>query len=648
MKKTVPRRLTSALCALVLLLSLVPPALAAGTPAVSNNSNANTYGLGFGGNYWADTIKSYLFSSGGGLTRVEYLGDQKIIVEDYSASFQLQSSRTIPFELSRWGGFFAGQSCNFFIFGQDNPGESDGVEVIRVVKYDKSWNRLGQASVCGANTCIPFDAGSLRCAEYGGTLYIHTSHKMYKSSDGVNHQANMNIAVRQSDMQVTGTGCGIGGYSSYVSHSFNQFILFDQSGRLVTADHGDGSPRALEVTQSTGTSGFCDMAFAGTTNSSNVQEFPGAFGQNATGCSVGALAETGSGYLTAYNNDDANSGFASRKIYLGYTDKASMTSRRTLVSKEVSVSTPHLAPTGLDGGWLLWNGMDKTSTTNVGDTLHYVPYYADGTFGAETTLQGVPLSDCAPICYNGKTVWYTTRSSAPVFYSLDASGVIATPANGSPSQVRNDPPKALPSGSGVTFSDVPASHWAYQDIASSVALGAVSGYKDGTFRPGDTVTIAEFTAMLGRVFFPEELAEFQAKPEYAGKPWYVPVCYALENDIFTGPLTYTIMADRRYDFKNVAGSEVNRFQMATMVYNVYHREKGYINHTEFDYLKNQITDYAPLSSDSSPWTDWGSVLAGIHLGILTGMPDGSYSGDKAVTRAQACAVINRLYTKVNS
>ena len=35
------------------------------------------------------------------------------------------------------------------------------------------------------------------------------------------------------------------------------------------------------------------------------------------------------------------------------------------------------------------------------------------------------LSDCRPIVYNGKVVWYTTNYSSPTFYQLDDSGVTA-------------------------------------------------------------------------------------------------------------------------------------------------------------------------------------------------------------------------------
>lgn len=141
-------------------------------PAVSNNKDAQNYRWNTNYNWnWADTVKSCLYENQkGGLTRVEYING-KIVAEDYDDSFKLRASRKIPMELSIWGGFYAGAQYNFFIFGQKNSSEDNDKEVVRVVKYSKDWQRLGQASLCGANTVVPFDAGSLRCAEYGGYLY---------------------------------------------------------------------------------------------------------------------------------------------------------------------------------------------------------------------------------------------------------------------------------------------------------------------------------------------------------------------------------------------------------------------------------------------------------------------------------------------
>ncbi|MET1167571.1 S-layer homology domain-containing protein, partial [Bacillus velezensis] len=51
----------------------------------------------------------------------------------------------------------------------------------------------------------------------------------------------------------------------------------------------------------------------------------------------------------------------------------------------------------------------------------------------------------------------------------------------------------------TSFKDVPTSHWAKASIDAAVAKGYFKGYSDGTFKPGATVTRAEFAALLARV-----------------------------------------------------------------------------------------------------------------------------------------------------
>lgn len=130
-------------------------------------------------------------------------------------------------------------------FGQDNPTESDGVEVVRVVKYSQDWQRLGQASIQGVNIDKPFVFGSVRCTEYNGYLLIHTCREMYESftNDGLNHQANISFIVKQSDMSWEPLG------KCHVSRSFDQFILVDQPANIVRMDLGDGHPRAVTLSQ---------------------------------------------------------------------------------------------------------------------------------------------------------------------------------------------------------------------------------------------------------------------------------------------------------------------------------------------------------------------------------------------------------------
>ena len=419
------KRALSLLLTLALTLSLLPgAALAAGSgPAESSNINDQDYTT------WSRPVNSYLFENeAGGLTRVEYTGSE-IVAEDYSPDFQYLSGRTIPMELSRWGGFFAGADYNFFVFGQENPSESDSTEVIRVVKYSKDWQRLGQASLRGANTTVPFDAGSLRMDEYGGYLYIRTCHEMYTSSDGLNHQANLTMAVRQSDMAVTDSYYDVMNSSyGYVSHSFNQFLIVDEEGRIVALDHGDAYPRAMTFIRyyaDAGSGRFSGSGYGAWCSVGLQREFAGAVGANTTGASVGGLAETSQCYMMAYNYDGVG-GTGPRNVYLQAMDIATGKGKDYQITRSGGSTTPVLAPAGLDGGWLLWNGKDGYTVT---DTLYYLPYGADGVPGQTASATG-SLSDCAPIYYNGQAVWYVTDSSAPTFYTLDEGGLTAHPAAG--------------------------------------------------------------------------------------------------------------------------------------------------------------------------------------------------------------------------
>lgn len=50
--------------------------------------------------------------------------------------------------------------------------------------------------------------------------------------------------------------------------------------------------------------------------------------------------------------------------------------------------------------------------------------------------------------------------------------------------------------SGVIFSDLPQNHWAYNAVKFMVERGIITGYPDGTFRPDNPVTRAEFARIM--------------------------------------------------------------------------------------------------------------------------------------------------------
>jgi uncharacterized protein YjdB len=204
----------------------------------TDNASDNHY------NTWSSVTNSYLVqNSDGTLTRLENTSSG-IVVENYSADGKkLISQRTISKELNLFGGFYSGKDYNYLVFGQNNTAESDSKEVVRVVKYTKSWSKVNSCSISGVNTTKPFSAGSLRMEEAGGKLYVYTCHEMYADSDGINHQANMLFTIDESSMSLTDSMYDVSNLTDgYVSHSFNQFIKADESGKYIyRVDHSESS-----------------------------------------------------------------------------------------------------------------------------------------------------------------------------------------------------------------------------------------------------------------------------------------------------------------------------------------------------------------------------------------------------------------------
>lgn len=602
------RRLGALACAAALVLSLVPGTAAAAGPAQSRNIHKNDYTT------WSRPVTSYLYGHNGGLTRVEYTGGQ-IVVEDYDSSFALQSSRTVPMELSLWGGFFAGEDYNFLIFGQSNPSESDSAEVIRVVKYDKDWNRLGQASLRGANTVIPFDAGSLRCDEYGGYLYLRTSHEMYTSDDGLNHQSNLTMAVRQSDMSITDSYYDVMNISyGYVSHSFNQFVIVDEDGHLVALDHGDAYPRSVVFTKyyaDAGTGRFTGSRYGQWCSYGDMLEFAGATGANATGGSVGGLAETRDCYIMAYSYNGTGQGSGDRYPYYHYMDKASGRSWQVQINLP-GCTTPVLAPTGLDGGYLLWNGKEDYTAN---DTLYYVHYDADGVPGQIASTTG-SLSDCAPIYYKGQMVWYVTDSSAPTFYTLDEGGVAAHPTSAS----AQEPEPAPDPGQSSSFSDVSDGAWYAPYVNAAAGAGLMQGTGEGSFSPDQTLSVAEVVTLAARLYAEEDGESVPASDP--DQSWYQGAYdYCVDSGLFTAAeVPVSSMT-----------APATRFEMVDLLDRA-------VPDSEKTPIHSEIS--VPDLSQSSPYGD--VVYRWYQAGITQGDQDGNFNGGSQITRAETAAILCRL------
>ncbi|MCH5269064.1 MAG: fibronectin type III domain-containing protein [Lachnospiraceae bacterium] len=368
---------------------------------------------------WTTTVKSYLEETENGYCRVEAIAKNNyVVVEEYSKDYRQLSQKKIPYELPIFGGYFLGDNYRFLVFGQENRDEDESTEVIRIVKYDKSWNQLGTLSISDINTTVPFDAGSLRMAESGGMLYIHTCHEMYKSSDGRNHQANMTFVMNQETMEVTQSWYGVMniGYG-YVSHSFNQFVLTDGD-YLYRLDHGDAYPRAVVLTKAD-TNNITSCA------NKKILSICGTIGANDTGVEVGGFEMAGGQLVVAGNSvsqDDEESYNASgvKNVFIASTDTDLESTETTWLTgyterDKTEVGNPHLVKVSEEELYVLWEELNSSDGYNV----KIAQINNMGELQGRVYTLKARLSDCAPVFTSGGEIaWYVTFQYVPDLFHI--------------------------------------------------------------------------------------------------------------------------------------------------------------------------------------------------------------------------------------
>ncbi|MCL6456417.1 MAG: S-layer homology domain-containing protein, partial [Gorillibacterium sp.] len=149
----------------------------------------------------------------------------------------------------------------------------------------------------------------------------------------------------------------------------------------------------------------------------------------------------------------------------------------------------------------------------------------------------------------------------------------------------------------ASFSDTDK-HWAKGSIDAAVQQGYVSGYEDGTFRPNNQVTRAEFTAMIVAA------SNLEVKPA-SGGTWYEPIVAAATTAGLTTP----------DEFKGNWNTKMTRLEMARMA----------------------VRATGEKNTDAKKW-----MYLVTKTGIMSGYGGGELGTDKTTTRAEAVVVIDRV------
>lgn len=393
------------------------------------SSNAEATGLILP-NYGSNTSSYVEEIEEGGFRRIEALKG-KVYIETYSAEYKLLSTKTIKYELPKFGGYFKGKDARYIVYGKNNHDEDSTAEVVRVVKYDDDWNELGQCSIISKNVYEPFAAGNVSMTENEGILYMHTSRLLYwdtvKDKVEIHHQANLTYAVDENSMEcVMNEAPG-----DWVSHSFAQYVITDGDS-VYRLDLGDAYPRAINLVKTIAYRQPEDeKAWFMTTTKYLLLQIIGGIGDNYTGVSMGGFELMGDTLITAGSSIVQDSSVTKapnedtyRNIFVLTMDKDcnSGASFKWITDyKEedgIRILNPQLIKVK-DGCYIFWEEYYAERDRNFWVT-RVAKLKEDGSLDGKIHKIHARLSNCRPIVTSDDHfIWYSTMDSTPIFYSLD-------------------------------------------------------------------------------------------------------------------------------------------------------------------------------------------------------------------------------------
>lgn len=173
---------------------------------------------------------------------------------------------------------------------------------------------------------------------------------------------------------------------------------------------------------------------------------------------------------------------------------------------------------------------------------------------------------------------------------------------------------------GLSFSDVPMTHWAYNYVETAADKGWVNGVGDGKYDPNGQVTGTEFVTMIVRAFYGDEITA-----QNPGDPWYAP---------YTKVATNNHLLTHGLDSRTTLEKPLSRYQMAVLISNTAY-DQG-IEAPEIE--TSEIGDWNQIPEDYQL-----EVKEAYALGLLVGNDDeGNFAGTENMTRAQAAVVMCRM------
>ncbi len=176
-------------------------------------------------------------------------------------------------------------------------------------------------------------------------------------------------------------------------------------------------------------------------------------------------------------------------------------------------------------------------------------------------------------------------------------------------------------GGKSAFSDVKAGSWYEGTVTAMAASGWLKGYPDGTFRPEREISGAEFISVVARCAGLEEAS-------------------AVQTGHWAAPLLQAALDAGWYDWDELppTGEGYDKPISRALAVKIVMKALRPAEYGRYDYngVSAQIGDFSALSGRY-----YDGVLAAYTVGVVTGDGAGNFRPQDSLSRAEACAIIQR-------
>jgi hypothetical protein len=204
----------------------------------------------------------------------------------------------------------------------------------------------------------------------------------------------------------------------------------------------------------------------------------------------------------------------------------------------------------------------------------------------------------------------------PIFSSVVPLEKVLTEIKTKLEHANNNPP--------VVFKDIDNQSWSFSDISAATKLRIINGFEDGSFKPNDSVTRAEFTAMVVRAFGLSQGKDITNLNDIKDSWAKTDIEILASNGIISG------YAGNSYQ----PGRNISRAEMITILSRI-------INLKE---LKSQSSK--TFSDVNQNYWAKDTIEDATSAGIIQGSDTNAFSPDNQATRAESISVIMRALKSI--